>query len=598
MTRSWWDRGRDVRAAFSCPRIFLGAARVRFLVGWFLTLVFCALILVAPLPLSGQVLLQVGDVARSDVMAPRGVTYISNILTKQRQELAASAVPAVYDAPQARIGRQQLTLAGQVLDFVGSVRSDTYGDAAAKAESLRSINSAKLSPEAINHILSLSNTAWDRAADEIQNVLEGAMRNEIRDSNLADERRKVASLVRLDLPDEDAAVVREIAQDLLVPNSFYNADKTDQLRQEARLRVEPVNTTIAHNEVILRAGDIVSAQDIETLEALGLRQATWSWQKLGGVLALVFLLGCAFLYYLWQEKPIIWLARAEALLLAVSLILFLMVARLVIPAHALLPYMFPYAALTMILGVMVGLDVALVTTGFFVLLVGWLTGGSLELMAYAFCTSLVGALKLRRGEHLGGYAWAAGYVAGAAVLVVVAFRLVNGDLDLRGLAELTSSAVVNGLVTMTISLLGVYLAGIVLGIITPLQLLDISRPTHPLLRQLLLKAPGTYHHTLLVSNMAERAAEAIGADGQLARVGAYYHDVGKTIRPYFFIENRDENVDPHARLDPYTSAQIIISHVTDGIELAREVSPPASHHRLYSRAPGYPAGALFLLSSR
>jgi hypothetical protein len=109
---------------------------------------------------------------------------------------------------------------------------------------------------------------------------------------------------------------------------------------------------------------------------------------------------------------------------------------------------------------------------------------------------------------------------------------------------------------------------------TSLHLLEISRPTHPLLRQLLLKAPGTYHHTLIVSNMAERAAEAIGADSLLARVGAYYHDVGKTIRPYFFVENRDEGLDPHARLDPYTSAQIIISHVKDGIDLARKYRLP------------------------
>jgi putative nucleotidyltransferase with HDIG domain len=114
------------------------------------------------------------------------------------------------------------------------------------------------------------------------------------------------------------------------------------------------------------------------------------------------------------------------------------------------------------------------------------------------------------------------------------------------------------------------------GVTTSLQLMEISRPTHPLLRQLLLKAPGTYHHTLIVANMAERAAEAVGADTLLTRVGAYYHDVGKTIRPYFFIENRSDMDDPHARLDPSTSAQVIIAHVKDGIELARK-------HRLPGR---------------
>jgi putative nucleotidyltransferase with HDIG domain len=114
-------------------------------------------------------------------------------------------------------------------------------------------------------------------------------------------------------------------------------------------------------------------------------------------------------------------------------------------------------------------------------------------------------------------------------------------------------------------------------LITPFQLAELTRPTHPLFRQLLLKAPGTYHHTLLVSNMAEEAANRIGADSLLARVGAYYHDVGKTVRPYFFAENRTgEADDPHARLDPHSSAQIVIRHVQDGIDLAEKYKLPVA----------------------
>jgi hypothetical protein len=105
--------------------------------------------------------------------------------------------------------------------------------------------------------------------------------------------------------------------------------------------------------------------------------------------------------------------------------------------------------------------------------------------------------------------------------------------------------------------------------------MELSRPTHPLLRQLLLNAPGTYHHTILVSNLAERGAEAIGADAFLTRVGAYYHDIGKTARPYFFSENIADGVSPHENLDPQTSAQIIISHVADGVDLARKYGLPA-----------------------
>jgi len=260
--------------------------------------------------------------------------------------------------------------------------------------------------------------------------------------------------------------------------------------------------------------------------------------------------------------------------LSVTMLVFILGAKVVVPAHALLPYLFPYAALAMIIAVLINLRVALLAGFCFTLLIGWLTTGSIELMAYAFASTVIGTLKLRRGDHLSRFAWASVFVIYANLGVVVAFRLAAGTLDPRGLAELSTAATANGLVTMTLALLGTYLLGVLFGITTPLQLMELSRPTQPLLRQLLLKAPGTYHHTLIVSNMAERAAEAIGADAQLARVGAYYHDVGKTIRPYFFAENRSEGLDPHTRLDPYTSAQIIIAHVRDGVELARKYRLP------------------------
>jgi putative nucleotidyltransferase with HDIG domain len=415
---------------------------------------------------------------------------------------------------------------------------------------------------------------WDGIASEIQVVLERAMQEEIRESNLADERRKVTARVRLDLSDEDAAVVARVVQDLLVPNSFYNAEKTEQRRQQARDAVEPVTAAVERNEIILRAGDIATPLDIEALDALGLRQNKWSWKDASLAALFVLLLGILMLYYLWRQEPQLWLDQGKLLVLLLLLLVFLLAARLVLPGGDLPAYLFPYAALAMILGVLVNLRVALVSAALFALMAGWLSGGGLEIVVYAFSGSVVSALKLRRGERLAGFAWAAGFVILANLVVLSAFRLGGSGLNVQALTELILAAVANGLLAMTLTFVGVYLLGSLPGMTTSLHLLEISRPTHPLLRQLLLKAPGTYHHTLIVSNMAERAAEAIGADSLLARVGAYYHDVGKTIRPYFFVENRDEGLDPHARLDPYTSAQIIISHVKDGMDLARKYRLP------------------------
>jgi putative nucleotidyltransferase with HDIG domain len=111
-------------------------------------------------------------------------------------------------------------------------------------------------------------------------------------------------------------------------------------------------------------------------------------------------------------------------------------------------------------------------------------------------------------------------------------------------------------------------------ITTTLQLLELARPTHPLLNELLRKSPGTYHHTLMVANLAEQAAERIGANPLLTRVGAFYHDIGKTARPYMFVENQVEGSNVHDQLNPRTSAEIIISHVRDGLEMAKRYRLP------------------------
>ncbi len=548
--------------------------RLRALIVWVIAIVLVTAILAVRLPIAGQVVLKVGDVAPRDIIAPRQVTYVSEILTEQRRALAANSVPDVYDPPQARIGRQQLTLASQILDFINSVRADTYADIALKATYLQAITRLNLSQQTIDRILSLPDPAWERVAAEVQVVLERAMREEIRENNLADERRKVPARVRLDFSDEDAAVVSDIVQDLLVPNSFFNAERTAQRREAARDAVEPVTATLERNEIILRAGDIVTELDLEALRALGLQQAGWSWRDLLNAAAITLLLGGILLYYLWRQEPGLWLDLRSAILLAVVILVFVAAARASVTGRTLIPYLFPYAALTLILSITLNLRVSLVVTFLFSVLIGWLAGGNLELAVYALGAPLVGALKLRRGDRLASYAWAALYIIVANLAVVTVFRIAPGRWDVQAAAELAGASLINGVISIAVTILGLYLIGSLFGIVTPLQLFELSRPTHPLLRQLLLKAPGTYHHTLIVSNMAERAAEAIGANALLTRVGAYYHDVGKTIRPYFFVENRSEGMDPHSRLDPLTSAQIIITHVKDGMDLARKYRLP------------------------
>jgi putative nucleotidyltransferase with HDIG domain len=142
----------------------------------------------------------------------------------------------------------------------------------------------------------------------------------------------------------------------------------------------------------------------------------------------------------------------------------------------------------------------------------------------------------------------------------------------------------NGILSAALTLAGFFVMGGVFGVTTTLHLQDLSRLDHPLLQELLRRAPGTYHHSIMVANLAEQAAERTKANSALVRVGAFYHDIGKMKRPPFFTENQ-EGVNPHDSLDPYSSARIIVSHVSDGLELARRYRLPhrirdfiAEHH--------------------
>jgi len=265
--------------------------------------------------------------------------------------------------------------------------------------------------------------------------------------------------------------------------------------------------------------------------------------------------------------------------------LFILTGKLMVSDQTTLSYLLPTAALSMLLTVLLGPQLAITATVLFSMIVGFMAGGSLEPATYALVGGLIASLSLSRVEKLNAFFWAGVYVALANLAVVLVFRLPKQDYDAVRLLTLAGLSLINGGLSASLTLAGFYLLGTLFDITTSLQLMELARPTHPLLRELLLKAPGTYHHSILVSNMAEEAAGRIGADALLARVGAYYHDIGKTTRPYFFVDNQMGGVNVHERLDSHTSAQIIISHVQDGLDLAKKYHLPhkvrdfiAQHH--------------------
>jgi putative nucleotidyltransferase with HDIG domain len=270
--------------------------------------------------------------------------------------------------------------------------------------------------------------------------------------------------------------------------------------------------------------------------------------------------------WLWRFRSRLWYRNNAITLMALTLIV-VTVSLVITAGGTVTPFVVPTAAVGLLLAVLLDAGVALVVTALVAALAGVITG-SMELIAYTLMGGLAGIIVIRRGERLMQFGQAAAAIALVNVIVVLAFTLVLRDNDLQAFLQLAAAALVSA-VGAAIAAAGTFaILGSLFGITTSYQLMELANPTHPLLRRLLLEAPGTYHHSLMVGNLAEQAAEAIDADPLVARVAAYYHDIGKLEDPEAYIENQAGRENPHDELPPEASAAIVASHVARGIDIA------------------------------
>ena len=292
----------------------------------------------------------------------------------------------------------------------------------------------------------------------------------------------------------------------------------------------------------------------------------------GGWFLLAVLVVGMLLAWLWRFRPTLW-HRDNVLILIGLLVVGATLALKVTAGRPTLPFFLPTAAIAILLAILLDASVATFVIAIVAVIGGAVNGGSLEFATYIFLGGMAGIVAVRRGDRLQVFVQASVAVFVVEALVVLVFSLL-GARDIRGIFELwfasAASAAGSG-----IAAVGSFAAlGSVFGILTVFQLLELANPSQPLLRRLLVETPGTYHHSLMVGNLAERAAEAIGADPLVTRVAAYYHDVGKLANPLAFIENQAGGDNIHDQLDPEVSAQILKQHVVDGIDLAYKARLP------------------------
>jgi hypothetical protein len=543
-----------------------------------------------------------GDVASADIVAPRFASYIGVLETQAARDEASRTVEPVYDystEKAIRIAGVQLALFdGKVAPIDNAFAADVKPEA--RQAGLEAALPG-LSDAARTTLLALTSDRWKAVRAEASRVLDATERDELRDTDVETKKVGLSGQMAGGLDDGERMLAAEVIAPLVVANSSFSPDLTQQARDRAAEAIPNVIVNYDQDETIVRRGEKITAADIEAIDQFGLRDARPDVLRLGGWYLLATLVVAVLLGWIWRFRRTLW-NRTNAMFLIGLIVVGTALLLKLTGGRPGLAYIVPTAAAGMLLTILLDPGTATIVMGLIALIGGAVNpSNQLEITTYIFLGGMAGVIAIRRGDRLQVFVQAGLLIAIVNVLVVAMFGFL-GSHDARGVIELMGASVVSaaGSAVATVGLFAVL--GSLFGILTVFQLLELANPSQPLLRRLLVETPGTYHHSLMVGNLAERAAEAIGADPLLTRVAAYYHDIGKLANPLAFIENQTGGENIHDELDPETSAQILKAHVPDGIDIAYKAKLPKAliafipqHHGtahlsyFYARAKGLAA---------
>lgn len=551
-------------------RLALGILCVLFVIAATILVAYQAIV-----PSDG-VVLAVGQVAPADILAPRSITYESQVLTQLARQAAADSIRAIYDPPDPSVLRRQIQISRHLLDFIDNIRHDTFADRPQQIADLNQINVVAVDETVYRGLLELSDDDWKNIDSQVMVILERAMRNEIREETLNEVYANLPNLVSVNVLEAQANLIVALVKDLIKANTFYNEERTREARQLASDNAPPETRSFVQGQIVVRAGSIVTEADMEALTQLKLLQPPDRRIQVitGSMLAvtLISVLGISYMrrfhYSLYYDIP-------KMLLLGCLFLLFLAGGRVFDASDIFQSHLYPAAAFGLIIVALADAQVAIALMGGLAVLIGLVSGNSLEFSMLVATSGIAGVLTLRRVERLNAYFKAGLMIALATICIGLLFLLIQGTIEPVNILTIIVSGMINGALSAGLGIVGLYFVSSILNLPTSVRLLELSQPSQTLVQRLLREAPGTYQHSLQVANLAELAAERIGANAPLMRVAALYHDIGKMSAPHYFVENQADGINPHDTLnDPVRSAKIIIGHVIEGEKLARKYRLP------------------------
>lgn len=549
-----------------------------------------ALLLVALFPIfPRQFNIHESDVASRTVKSPRSVSFESGFLTQQRRDEAANAVrPALVFDPSVRT--TQVSQYDKATSQTTQIRTQAT-DVARKRDALASL---QLSPRSIDTALALANDRWQFVIAEGRRVLTQELSVSLDDTSVTSARDSVDSSIAPDFNADEALLTAEIARPLIVSTLREDPAKTEQARLAARAAVAPERINIEKGDVILSAGTPVDRVAIEKLSAAKLVAKRVEWRNVVAATILAIIAAGAIAGYLYVLQPRGITSERHMIALALITAAPLLVAKFYLPLvlpdehRYFLPYILPVAAAPILITALLETDVAVVAAGVIGVLIAFVSAFLPDVSLVASITVLdtfrlllvyalgpiLGVYLVHRADRLNRYLTAGFAVAAASYVMLLATWFIDSDRHIADLGWMAFAAGISGVTSGVIAAGAFVTVGVLFGVTTRVQLMELSQLNAPLLRRLQDEAPGTFHHSIIVGNLAERAADLVEADPLLTRVGCYYHDIGKVLQPGMYIENQLGGEAPHETMSPTESATIIRQHVSGGAELARRARLP------------------------
>jgi putative nucleotidyltransferase with HDIG domain len=542
----------------------------------------------------------VGEVQKDDVIAPFDFKILKDdtLLRRERSEAAAAVAPVFdWDGQAARRMTERFV---SFSDEVESIRE--AGDLSSRAKELKlgqlsvqltdAARDALLAPQGRDDVLRVfsdflaglvkTGVLDDRALERAGEPPIVTIRREAAESLFPAQQIPGVEQARVLAKRRGGEAAAELAWQFVEPNLRFNGDETEHLRRQARENVADFEGLVLEGERIVAAHDKITAEHARKLEslnyALAMRQRqapVWRTQQslLGRFLVALLLTG-AFAAFLRLHRPRIFDDTSMIVLLAFSGAITLAGAALVLGALGLPSYFIPMTAAPILVAMMLDAPLAVFVTLTLALLVGALGGLGVPFILVAALTGFAAILSVRQLSRRRDFYRSILFISAAYVASLGAVALADAG-TLHGFLQDSAAGI-------TASFVSVVLVSFILPVIeslfsvtTDVSLLELADLNRPLLRRMMIEAPGTYHHSMVVGQLAEAAADAIGADPLLARVMAYYHDIGKIEKPGYFVENLTLGMkNRHEKLTPTMSCLILESHVKEGIDLAKKERLP------------------------